>query len=267
MRPLIETAQGYLSAQAISRWKKTIDSLVESHQRTVRSSGDERITLSMLGTISARMPDETVYRFQGARTRMVLAMMVINGMLKEPLSSAEFCRLAAGGDAIDIENARDVVKSTVHRIRETIGRDAVLTDGQTPHLNSRRVRVDLLDAHHLLMQATEAVRHSSPMQAKSLLLDALDITHGEVPFPSLYDELVEAVREDVENTIRTTAMIVAQALAREGGSDEAAQVLRHAVDALPGDEELVELLRDLLADSGHRVEAERMRRKLVEASG
>ncbi|MEP7219752.1 MAG: BTAD domain-containing putative transcriptional regulator, partial [Bacteroidota bacterium] len=256
MRSMLDCARPYFSARRMTAWRKRIDDLADIGSRERGNVEEGRLKLSMFGTIVACMPDGRQQRFQGARARMLLAMMVINGMLTEPLSSAEFCRLAGGGEGIEIESARDVVKTTIHRLRDMIGRDAILTDGGSPRLNPQLVDVDLLEANMLLKRAATAMRRSSPMQAKRALMAAFEITRGEVPFPSLYDDMIEAMREDFENKLRMTTIDVAEALMREGGVGDAADVLRQASIAIPGDEELAELLREALVQAGRRAEAE-----------
>lgn len=258
MKPLLARGRKYLTPKQLATWQKKINELEELHSRTRQITSSGRLKLSMLGTITARTPDGQMLRFQGARARMLLAMMVANQMLPDPLSSTEFGRLAAGDDEID--RARDVVKTTVHRIREQTGRDAILTEGQAPPgINREIMDVDLLEAHELLKRAGEALRRSSPMQAKVALMSALEITHGEVPFPSLYDDFIEAVRQDFENNLRTTTIAVVKALIREGGVDDAAEVLQPASNAMPGDEELSDLLQQTLLNRGRHAEASRVK--------
>lgn len=261
MSPIIERDLRYLTARQVAAWRKKLDELAGIHARKQQIVSNGRFKLSMFGTITAWTPGGEQLRFQGARARMLLAVMVANQMLRGPLPSAEFCRLAAGGDTIEIESARDIVKTTVYRIRDVLGRDAVLTDGGTPRLNPERVEVDLLEARRLLERALSAMRHSSPMQAKAALIGALEIFNGEVPFPSLYTDFVEVMREDFENELRTTALDVAQALSSEGGMEDAAEILRHVGEVMPGDEEVMERHREILLRMGRHVEAERVRRK------
>jgi hypothetical protein len=261
MKPLLHQIRPHISARAAAGWEKKIEKRAEALRGRHVPSATRPLRLSMLGAITATMLDGTQQRFQGARARTLLATMVINQMMKEPLSPADFCRQAAGGETVDIENARAVVRTTVHRVREAIGYDAIVTeDGAPPRLNPQLVRVDLLEAHALLKRA-EHLRSSSPMQASVAFRDALDITRGEVLFPSLYDDFIEAARESFEALLRTTAIGVAGALAREGGADDAATVLSRAVAALPGDENLAERLGDMLRRAGKHVEAVRAVRR------
>jgi hypothetical protein len=262
MSPLLERCAGYITPRQIATWQRRIAELRKKHegkQSGIRSDG--RLNVSMFGIIRAYRQGEEPQRFQGGRVRQLIGMMVAGRMLDEPLSPAEFARLVAGNETADIENARNILKNTVHRLRESIGHDAVLTDGDLPRLNPERVRVDLLEAYELLKKARKGIRRGSPMQARVPLVKALEIAGGEVPFPSLYDDFIEAVREDFENELRSVAIDVARALTTEGGVDDAAEVLRLACRAIPGDEELAELLREALVKSGHRAEAERVKMK------
>jgi hypothetical protein len=267
MAPFLERYPGYFTAREIDQWRIRIGAIRNSReQRTQEAAGgDGRIRLSMLGTVSARKPGDKVRRFQGARIRQLLGVMVASQMLEHPLSTIEFRRVTIGEES-DMENARNMVKNTVHRTREILGHDALLTDGETPRLNFQLVRVDLLDVHQLLTKARDALRSRSPMQAKQSLIEALRITNGEVAFPSLYDEFFEAAREQFELELREATIDVVTELLREGAASDSEEVLHRACNGMPGDEELAELLADSLARQGKHLEAERVRMKVAEAA-
>jgi DNA-binding SARP family transcriptional activator len=224
---------------------------------------DARMRLSMLGTIELRKPGGEVARPRGARLRTLLGLMVADRMLEKPLSNREFYSLAAGEE--DIERARNTVYAAMHRLRESIGAEALLGDGEKPGLNHDLVEVDLLEAQRLLRKASASVREGEWRHASASLLLALGITRGEVPFPSLYENFFEAAREDFENELRTTIIRVARGLLQEGDPTIAEEVLRRAFDTMPDDEDLAELLCSALAQLGRRAEAERVRMRAAEA--
>jgi hypothetical protein len=261
---LLEKSTGLVDATTIEHWRRRLEAIDTGvTEPRAESSLDGPWRITMLGTIGARR-GEREPRLQGARARMLLAVMVANAMLDEPLSSAEFARLVAGDATMAIENARNIQKTTVHRLREALGQDAILTDGASPRLNPAIIEVDLLHAHAHVVAAREALRSTSPMQARVAILAALAIVGTEVVFPSLFDDFIEAMREDFENDLRTTTLDVARALMREGGAADATEILRLAASALPGDGGIAELLQQSLAAVGRRADAVRVERRALD---
>jgi hypothetical protein len=221
-------------------------------------SAGTRIGVRMIGAIEIGLPGEEPNRPRGVRLRTLLGLMVADLMLEAPLSQREFCRLAAG-EAQEFEDARKTVNLAVHRLREIVGHEAIITDRETPRLNLDLLDVDLLRAHRLLDEAESALREGSFNRAFAPLTGALDITHGEVILPTLYDEFFEAVREDFENRIRSVIIRAAKGLLRDGDAAGAEGVLRRAFAAMPEDEELAMILAETLTQLGKRTEARRVR--------
>ena len=88
---------------------------------------------------------------------------------------------------------------------------------------------------------------------------ALEISRGEVPFPTLYDDFFEATREDFEDLLRSTTLRVARGLLREGDITSAEALLTRLYDIMPEDEEAGTLLQNALIALGRRAEAERVK--------
>jgi hypothetical protein len=257
MTALLEKYGRHLDKSERTRWRARIAELTQSKSEEVRSD-ESTISLSMLGSIEAVRPGEEPLRPRGVRLRTLLGLMVADRMLETPLSQREFSRLAAS-DAAEIEDARKTVNLAVHRLREMLGHEAILTDGETPRLNLDIVRVDLLEAHRLLSETAQHVRDGFLPRAFAPLLEALEITGGEVPFPTLYDDFFEAAREDFENRLRLAVMRVARGLLHDGDAAGAEQLLRRAFTAMPEDEELAALLAEALIHLGKRTEARRIK--------
>jgi hypothetical protein len=253
-------ARTLLPARKISAWEKRVQEMAAGAVGESAANDDEGPwKVTMLGAIRARRGAREP-RLQGARARMLLGVMVANEMLVEPLSSGEFARLVAGDETMAIENARNIQKTTVHRVREALGQETVLTDRASPRLNPDLVEVDILKARQHVAAARTALRSTSPMQARAAILAALAIVRSDVAFPSLYDDFIEALREDFENQLRMTSIDVARALLREGGAADATEILRAASATLPGDGEISELLQEALEVMGRRADAVRVER-------
>jgi DNA-binding SARP family transcriptional activator len=214
----------------------------------------------MFGQIEGRPPAGEPIPVRGGRLRTVLGLLVADRMLRKPLGHREFCYIAAGSDDdLEPENARKTMNNAIFRLRELLGDDVISTDGETPRLNPAAVEVDLLEAYDLLEHAERDARDDALMRAVPALRRALEISRGDVPFPSLYEDFFEALREDFENRLRSAVVDVTARLLRAGDAAGAEELLRPALEAIPEDEELSEMLREALSKLGRRAEAERLK--------
>lgn len=248
----------YLALKELKTWKTTVTKF--GKHRIVRSSkagAEEKLLVSMLGTIEIVRADGEADRVRGARLRSVLGMMTANLMLKDPLSSREFRSIAAG-EKEDTELARKTVNMAVASLRDDLGIEAINTTGDTPALNLDHLRIDLLEASDLLDDAAKNVRRGSLVKALPLLIQAFDLALGKVPFPTLYDNLFEALRDDFDARIRKVTLELAKRLLVEGDSYSAASLLKRYFDVIPHDEEVAELLTRSLEETGQKAEAERI---------
>lgn len=257
MAPLIERFGHLCSRRELTRWRTTVRELGRRRMQS-RDDGNSRLTVSMLGTIDVTLADAGRQPLRGARARVVLGLLVAARLLKAPLTSVDFCRIASG-DELNLELARKTTNMAIVRLREALGADAIITGDDTHELNLAVVGVDLLEAHHLLLEARTALRRRALLRAAASIGRALEIVRGEVPFPGLYDDLFEALREDFETRLRTTVVDVAQAHLAESDAASAERLLRLGLASLPDDEELATLLRDALTAQGRRADAEHTR--------
>lgn len=251
----------YLDAKELKQWNTKLTKL---QKQVADSAGkDEKLTLTMLGAIEIRKPDGTLDRVRGARLRSVLGMMVANIMLKDPLTHREFCFIAAG-EKDDPELARKTVNMAISSLRDDIGADAIITTGDTPTLNHERIAVDIIEASDLLDDAARSIRRGSLVKAFPDVTRALEIALGKVPFPTLYDNLFEALRDDFDSRIRKVTLDLSKRLLAEGDQKNALALLDKFFQAIPDDAEFAELLATTLEGSDQKAEAERIRMKLAE---
>lgn len=263
MESALEEHADLLPPADAAKWRSEVARIARGRERAlVAREGTGRIRVSMLGAISVRQSDGEVSSPRGIRVKTLLGLMVADRILETPLSHREFCRLVAP-EASEFEDARKSLNLAVHRLRESIGHQAILTDRDTPRLDPDLVEIDLVQVHELLNQATRGVREGSYPRAFAGLMEALERIGGDVPFPTLYDDFFEAAREDFESRLRTIVLLVARGLGREGDVAGAAQILNRAVIAMPGDEEISLALAESLAQLGRRTEAERIRMEVA----
>jgi len=264
MASMLETFSGLFAAKGERGWRTEIARIGRARERSsIRAIDTGRLRVSMLGAIAVRTADGVVVSPRGIRVKTLLGLMVADRMLATPLTHREFCRLIAP-DAAEFEDARKTLNLTVHRLRESIGHETILTDSDTPRLDPDMVDVDLLSAHVALQTAAQGVRDGSYPLAFSGLMEALERVGGNVPFPSLYDDFFEAAREDFENRLRSLVLTVARGLVREGDAASAAQILERASSAMHGDDEVALVLADTLTLLGRRAEAERRKMEVAD---
>ncbi len=222
---------------------------------------EEKIRISMLGTIGIALPPDDYAPLRGSRLRMILGLLVAASLLERPLSATEFTRLAGGMES-DPERARKKKNMGIVRLREVLGRDAIITDGESPRLNDEIVEVDLIETLRMIEEGENALRSGSVLRAIPLIKEGLARLTGEVPFPTLYDDFFEAVRSDIDRRLRSVLLETGGLLLEGGGVTEAIDLLGSGLAALPGDDEVGELLADALQRNGEEVEAERVRLKI-----
>lgn len=266
MEPLLERNRGYLSPEDLRKWSAAISTIV-AHRDTGRPRDGvvrKKVRVSMLGTIQVAPTGGEMAALRGVRIRTLLGLMVADQMIGSSLTPQEFVLLA--GEDNDPELARKKRNMGVVRLREIMGADAILTDGRTPRLNPDLVDVDLLHADDVIKRSLAAAREGAWLRAHPLLMEALELTRGDVPFPTLYESFFEAARDDFEFRLRSAILDVARGLLREGDTGGAEEILRRAFAAMSDDEEIAELLREALIARGNRVEAERIRLRAKEAA-
>jgi hypothetical protein len=255
--PLLDRAGHYLRKRERGHWRAEARALAAKLAGTVAAPSPMRIV--MLGSISYSDETGRLRPLRGARLRTVLGLLVAARMTREPLSPIEFSVIAAGSEAEDIEHARKTAVMAVRRLREVIGSEAIVTGEPMYVLDVGHVTVDLLEAHRLIREARAALRRRALLKAFPALRGALLISRGDVPFPGLYDEFFEAIRNDFEHALRSCVLDVARALIGEADTASAGELLALAHRGMPEDEEIGELLRRTLVADGSSAEAERIR--------
>lgn len=243
-----------------ARWSERIAKMTEDveRQRTAKEEKSQRAHLSMLGSIEFTGSDGTTTSIRGSKARKLLGLMVADQMIDQPLSMNEFATIITEV-ADDPDRARRLLNSMIHRLREVIGHDMVVTDGGAPRLNTRLVEVDLLQAMRLVAQGEASLREGLLQQALAALRSSIAILRGEVSFPTLFERFFEAARDDIEYKLRWLVLATARRLLDEGDPAAAQGLLRMGLEAIPDDDELIDLLAQSLSRVGRRIEAERLR--------
>lgn len=267
LRLLLSDYAGLLSVRQLAAYRKQADAIAINRSNAARpkSEKDHRLAVTMLGKIEVRPVDPNSLPIQprGARQKAFLGTMVANEIMGGRLERDEF--LEAAGIEVDYDDpklARDAVNSAIYRLRDLVGHDGILTDRETPRLNLELLRVDLIETEAALREATEALQRGRPARARDAAIRALELTGGEVPFPTLYNGLFEALRDDFENRLRSVVLRTTTLALREGDAEGAESLVGRAWNMLPGDDEVGELYCRTLEVLDRRADAERVRRKM-----
>lgn len=258
MEGALKQFEGVLPKRDATRWRSLMQGLLRDASTQYQKEEQQQLTLKMIGTIEVQPPNSEPVKPRGERLRVFLGLLTVDAMVEKRLTQRELYRLAVP-DMSDPDDIRKSVNLTVHRLREMMGHEAILTDGDTPRLDRSILRVDILDAYDHLQTATMALSEGGFVRAQEALLKGIDITRGEVIFPTLFEEFFQAAREDYENRVRSLTLRTARSLLREGDSIRAEELLTRAVSAIPNNDELRELLHETLRKLDRRVEAKRVR--------
>lgn len=241
-----------------ARWRATLQGMMRDAAHHQQEAEPQQLALKMIGTIEVCPPNSEAVKPRGERLRVFLGLLTLDAMVEKRLTQRELYRLAVP-DMSDPDDIRKSVNLTVYRLREMMGHQAILTDGDTPRLNRAAIHVDILDAYDHLQTATRGLSEGGFVRAQEALLKGIAITGSEVIFPTLFEEFFQAARQDYENRVRSLTLRTARSLIREGDSIRAEELLAQAVAAMPADAELRELLHETLRKLGRSVEAERVK--------
>ncbi len=228
----------FLSPEREGVWREKFGG---SGEETLPIEGeDRRVEVTMLGTITFRHPGGEPERLRGGRNHLMLGLLVADAILKVRLTRNAFVTLASGIED-DPDRARRGMNMAVLRLREAIGQDVVLTDGETPRLNRELVRVDLIEARELLTEADGLIRKGLLTRGVDLVRNVFEISGGDVPFPGLYEDLFENLRREFEDDFLRVVLTLGRMLIREGDYTHALEILSGGAEMMPDHDELEEL--------------------------
>ncbi|KXK57947.1 MAG: hypothetical protein UZ07_CHB004000092 [Chlorobi bacterium OLB7] len=92
----------------------------------------------------------------------------------------------------------------------------------------------------MLKRAESSLRRGRLVAARESAIGAVRIAAGRVPFPALYDELFETLRDEFESRLRQTVLGTVAALRREGDAEGAASLMHEWTQRVPEEEMEIE---------------------------
>jgi predicted ATPase/DNA-binding SARP family transcriptional activator len=219
-------------------------------------SGDERLTVGVLGPLSVRVGSREVV-ISGARRRDVLIRLVLNA--GRPLESGQLLESVWEGDAP--AGATNSLQAHVGYLRRQLGADRVVTVGRAYRLDLDEVTVDSIDFERDVATARVAIDELRPGEAVELARSALARWRG----PALIDVVDHSWGQ--AETARLTELhgrayeLLLHALLATGQHGEVVVAGELAVTEHPLREELWRSLMLGLARAGRTAEAGRVFRR------
>jgi hypothetical protein len=108
------------------------------------------------------------------------------------------------------------------------------------------------------------LREGNLRTAREELGRALRLWNGAVPFPGLYADLFEELRERFESTIRMAVITLGQRLLEADDPEGVEETVGTAFAILPDDEEIGEIYRTALERLGKRADAQGVSMRVAE---
>ncbi len=221
-----------------TQWKSSAKKIKLELEIGNTSVSSGKIHLRMFANISCSIPGVTERKTpQGARVKLLLGALVANLMRTTPLLADDFVRLVAEENVVD-SDTRNIFNVALHRTRELIGKEAIITSDITPQLNRSLVTIDIVECmEHIALARTE-IRRGNLYKSVQYVRQVLITWNGDVAFPTLYNPIFEQLREEFENTIRTVTITLLNALHREGDVETLRALQQQFLRCLPEDEEI-----------------------------
>jgi hypothetical protein len=273
LKSLLNTFKNLLPAVDYKRWtrlqqtldpREFYDSLKPLHAKIE----EDKIQVRLFGeALSVKLPGEKTWtRPRGTRLKILIGLLAADQILRKPLEKFEFIRIAADQTStreskISNDRSRNILSIAVHRLRDMLGIDAVLTGCDTPRLNLENVDVDLIRANTALRRCERGLSESNLIIAYAGMRKYLSITRAELPYSDMFNNFFDALREDFSSRFRKCLLDLVTQLKINGDTLRASELLDLALPVMLDDEELVALHRSILEVLNLRVDAERLRLK------
>ncbi|MCB0712324.1 MAG: AAA family ATPase [Ignavibacteriae bacterium] len=264
MEPLLSIGRQLLPAKEVKKWGEEFREVKRRvHDLLVQVAGDGRLNLKVIGEFRLRDLSGREHSISGGRMKVVLGLIIANEFANRQLSLDEFALLASGNELAEIESARNNLYVRLHSLRKLFGEEGILSAvGEAPRLNRELVRADLLEVQQNILRAGDVLEREAPGRALPLLRDVFTTLSTDVPFPGLFDPFFDAVRDDLEISLRDMLLRVVHEVGEMGDYEGCVTLLQDAFSRTPDDEEVGELLSTLLSKLGRNVAAEQVRRSL-----
>lgn len=183
------------------------------------------VRVGLFGPITVQQPNGAAVKLRGTRNQITLCLLVADQMLKNPLSRNRFIEIASGVPVADAPHkARRGMNMAIMRLREAIGQQTIITDGEIPQLNPATVTVDLIEARQTIQRVGQLTRRGTLTEARQTLSPLLPLMRQGQPFAAMEDELFQNLQSQWEQEFRSVVGQLLQRL-RDAGDPHEANVI------------------------------------------
>lgn len=206
-------------------------------QNMLEDVDSHKIKVSLFGAVSVTHPKQEPHKLRGERIRYGIGAIAANYMMGNKLELDEFNSIITGEDIPEV--AKAAMRTVRHRLKELLGENAVIIkDGEPMQFNLDIVEVDIITAFQCLKSAKKNLKNKKINNAANDLHKTFELINGGVSFPGLYSNFFESLREDWENSLRDMTERICSTLLDEEDYTNAENILKMAVVALTGDDNL-----------------------------
>jgi hypothetical protein len=182
-------------------------------------------------------------------------------MLSKKLSLDDFNTLVT--EEINPSIAKSLMRKVRFRLREIVNEKYFeQVDSEPINFKNTEVNIDLIDAQLLLKNALKLFKQNNLINSGEQLIKLFEIVKDHVPFPGLYSDFYESLREDWENAIRDATLMIGKKLLEEEYLSIAEELFYKSIILMPDDDELVFYLERILTLQNRQAEAEIIRNKI-----
>jgi hypothetical protein len=221
-------------------------------------NNESKLRVSVLGEFSIALP---LNQFEKVRGERIKNAIVANQMLSKKLSLDDFNTLVT--EEINPSIAKSLMRKVRFRLREIVNEKYFeQVDSEPINFKNTEVNIDLIDAQLLLKNALKLFKQNNLINSGEQLIKLFEIVKDHVPFPGLYSDFYESLREDWENAIRDATLMIGKKLLEEEYLSIAEELFYKSIILMPDDDELVFYLERILTLQNRQAEAEIIRNKI-----
>lgn len=263
LRVFIKEFEGYINSLEVNLIGSELQKIYKSNLtlRNQIQNNESKLRVSVLGEFSIALPLNQYEKVRGERIKNAIGAIVANQMLSKKLSLDDFNTLVT--EEINPSIAKSLMRKVRFRLREIVNEKYFeQVDSEPINFKNTEVNIDLIDAQLLLKNALKLFKQNNLINSGEQLIKLFEIVKDHVPFPGLYSDFYESLREDWENAIRDATLMIGKKLLEEEYLSIAEELFYKSIILMPDDDELVFYLERILTLQNRQAEAEIIRNKI-----
>lgn len=263
LRVFIKEFERYINSLEVNLIGSELQKIYKSNLtlRNQIQNNESKLRVSVLGEFSIALPLNQYEKVRGERIKNAIGAIVANQMLSKKLSLDDFNTLVT--EEINPSIAKSLMRKVRFRLREIVNEKYFeQVDSEPINFKNTEVNIDLIDAQLLLKNALKLFKQNNLINSGEQLIKLFEIVKDHVPFPGLYSDFYESLREDWENAIRDATLMIGKKLLEEEYLSIAEELFYKSIILMPDDDELVFYLERILTLQNRQAEAEIIRNKI-----